>query len=130
MTPPAPAGWYPPDPERPEELGYWDGQRGQLPAVPGDRPRSGSVPGLADVLAGDRRRVRAVSGPRVGAVWARPGTSNRVKGVVSAVVVGLLVSARSSEPADPVEDPGGVPPPPTPRRRRKPPPNPDSTHPD
>ena len=41
-------------------------------------------------------------------LWARPGTSTRVKGAVSVVVVGLLVLAGVSDPADPVEDPAAV----------------------
>jgi hypothetical protein len=103
----AQAGWSPPDPRRPDVLRYWDG--GQWTDYVG----LGAPTSRTDQV---RKPTGLVSWPAIivgfflclipGLVllWLRPTTSKRVKGVVSAAVVGLVVVGAVSEPSAPGGD--------------------------
>jgi Protein of unknown function (DUF1524)/Excalibur calcium-binding domain/Protein of unknown function (DUF2510) len=106
-----PAGWYPPDPNRPRDLRYWDGaQWTEHVAGPGS-PAPGAVssnrvPGWLVSWPVITVGLLLCLIPGLVLLWLRPTTSRRVKVGVSAAAAALvIVVGATSEPTpDPVSD--------------------------
>ena len=107
MSSQSPAGWYPPDPNRPDELRYWNGGAWTDDVLSAAQPSTAGparVPGWLVSWPAIILGFVLCLIPGLVLLWLRPTTSARVKGVVSAVALGLVVVGAVSEPSDPVGD--------------------------